>query len=392
MKRLVVLPLVLIAAGSSAGAESTESWAKWTKERAEALEAIGQYEDAIEEWTALAQLTPDDVLPLSRAAVLAVEAPVLRGKDLEAGSATLQAAQQFVRIGISRGGQGDAGLAYAVGRIYFAESKWAMAWSTLSDAKQWGFDPVRVRYWHYRAAVNRSASLVDTGRAQDAVDELEFLLKAQPGHPDERLLLIDLAAANLRIQQPEVATKLLDGLLAKSPADADAHYLRGLIHAEGGRLDEAVKCFEDTLRFATASYSDRTYRNALMKMCDVQIKLDRLDDAEKTAARFKVLDKDDADGIFALGRVKQARGDVAGAAENFRRVKRMRPDWTENLINLQQVLHLAGEEKEADEVAKAIADLRRKREAEQSKDHTPIRPSPPQGPAPSPPVAEPEKK
>jgi len=385
-RHLLPLVLVAIAAASSTAGETSDAWAKFSRSRAEQLEALGQYEDAIEEWMALAQLAPDDVLPFSRAAVLAVETPVLRGKDLEAGSSTFGAAQQFVRMGIARGGQGDAGLAYAVGRLYFAERKWAMAWATLSDAKQWGFDPVRVRYWHYRAAVNRSAALVDAGRAQDAVDELEFLLKAQPGHPEERFLLVDLAAANLRIQQPDVAQKILENLIATAPGEADAHYLLGIVFSEAGRLPEAEKCFEDTLRYATASYADKTYRDALLKLCDVQIKLDRLDDAERTANRFKVLDKEDADGLYALGRVKQARGDAAGAALNFRRVKRMRPDWLENLINLQQVLHLAGEDKEAEEVGRSVDEVKRKREAEDAKQHVPITQTPP---APKP---EPDKK
>jgi tetratricopeptide (TPR) repeat protein len=373
----LVLVVVLGAAASSTGGETTDSWARWSRERAERLEALGQYEDAIEEWMALAQLTPNDVLPFSRAAVLAVETPVLRGKDLEANSTTFGAAQQFVRMGIARGGQGDAGLAYAVGRLYFAERKWAMAWSTLSDAKLWGFDPVRVRYWHYRAAVNRSAALVDAGRAQDAVDELEFLLKAQPGHPEERFLLIDLAAANLHIQQPDVAQKILENLIATAPGEADAHYLLGIVFADGGRLPEAQKCFEDTLRYATASFADQTYRSALLKLCDVQIKLGRLDDAEQTANRFKVLDKEDAEGLYALGRVKQARGEVADAALNFRRVMRLRPEWVENLINLQQVLHLAGEEKDADEIGRRVDEIKRKREAEAANQQVPITQSPP---------------
>lgn len=379
MNRRYLLPLALVALGaaSTSAGETTDSWAKWTEERAESLEAIGLYEDAIEEWMALAQLEPDAVRPFSRAAVLAVETPVLRGKDLESGSTTFGAAQQFVRMGIARGGQGDAGLAYAVGRLYFAEKKWAMAWSTLSDAKQWGFDPVRVRYWHYRAAVNRSAALVDAGRAQDAVDELEFLLKAQPGHPEERFLLVDLAAANLRIQQPDVAQRILEDIIAKSPGESDAHYLLGIVFAEGGRLPEAAKCFEDTLRFATASYADQTYRSALLKLCDVEIKLGRLDDAEATANKFKVLDKDDADGLYALGRVKQARSDFAGAVLNFRRVGRLRPEWLENLVNLQQVLHLSGEDKEAEEIGRRIDELKKKRDAEDATNHVPIDQTPP---------------
>jgi tetratricopeptide (TPR) repeat protein len=328
------------------------------------LERAGRFDEAIEEWTVVARLRPDLIEPFSRAAVLAVEMPILRKQQLDPHSKTADLAQRLIQSGVARGGQGDPGLAYAAGRLQLAAGKWSSAWQLLSDAKQWGFDPVRVRFWYYRAAVNRGAMLAEAGRAQDALDDLEFLRATQPDHPDERFLLVDLAVVRSALDEPEDAKKILEEVLAKTPGAADAHYLYALILIRQGRLEEAEKKLEETMRYATGSFSDKEYRNALLKLCDVQLKLDRLDDAEKSVNRFMELAKDDPDGLFVLGRVKQGRGQFEEAAKLFRRVARMAPQWLETLINLKKVLHEMGEEAEAEEIGRRIIEIEKKRSAE----------------------------
>lgn len=366
MQRHIVtaLAMVLLAAAPAAAQETTRDWELWSRRRAADLERDGRYEDAIEEWTVVARLRPASFEPYSRAAVLAVEMPVLRQQQLESHSPAAQLAEKLIQQGVARGGQGDPGLAYAAGRLQLAAGKWGAAWRLLSDAKQWGFDPVRARFWQYRAAVNRGAMLVEAGRAQEAVEELEFLRRTQPQHPDERTLVIDLAAAKNAMDEPEVAKKLLDEVLAKTPAAADAHYLYSLILVKQGHLEEAEKRFVETMRCATGSFSSREYRNALLKLCDVQLKLDRLDEAEKSAQQFLALSKDDPDGLFALGRVKQGRGELEEAAKLFRRVARMYPQWLDTLVNLKKVLHQMGEEKEAEEIGRRIDAIEQKRAAD----------------------------
>lgn len=363
-RTLTCATLVLGFAATAAAAETTRDWERWSRARAEALEREGRYEDAIEEWTVVARLRPDLVEPLSRAAVLAVEMPILRKQQLEPRSPAADLAERLIQTAVARGGQGDPGLAYAAGRLQLAAGKWGSAWRLLSDAKQWGFDPVRARFWHYRAAINRGAMLVEAGRAQEAIEELEFLRAAQPDHPDERFLLVDIAAARNAMDEPEVAKKILEQVIAKTPGAADAHYLYALILMKQGRLDEAEKKLEETIRYATGSFSDKEYRNALLKLCDVQLKLDQLDAAEQSANRFLSLAKDDPDGLFMLGRVKQGRGQLEEAAKLFRRVARMAPQWLETLVNLKKVLHQMGEETEADEIGRRIVEIEKRRSSE----------------------------
>ena len=352
--------LLAFAAVASAE-ETTGSWDAWCRTRSEELERMGQFEDAIEELLCLARLHPGDVAPLSRAAVLAVDAPQIRGKELRKGTPAFALVEQCVREAVTRWGHGDAGLAYVIGRMKFAEGNWATAWKMFGQARDTGFDPAIARFWHYRAAVNRAAMQIDAGRLQDAIDDLDGLLRALPGHPDEDSLLINLAAAHHRFQEPDVALALLKRVLDRSPERSEAHYLWGVVLAEQGKLDESLNRLREAMSRAPATPDSRTYRDALLKIIDVQIKLDKVDDAEASANQYLAIAKDSPEGIYARGRVRQAKNDLDGALLDFRRAARMLPDSVDTLVNLKQTLHLLGENDEADAVGRRIDAIRRRR-------------------------------
>lgn len=369
--RAAALAAFLALGATARGGETTADWVRWSRERAESLERDGRAEDAIEEWAAMAQIDPRNPEPIVRAAVLAVETPEFRGHELVPGTPMFRHAERFVRLGVARGAFVQPGLAYVVGRLRFAEGRWADSWRAFSDAKQLGFDPVRARHWHYRAAVNRAAAFIDAGRPQEAMDELTALRAAQPGHPDEPYLLVDLASAKFRMMEPEVAKTILDEVIARTPGNADAHYLRAYILLEQGQLEEAVTRFRETLTHATASYSDRVHRNGLLRLSEALLKLDRLDEAEKTIQQVLDLENDDPDALFTLGRVRHARRDLDGAVKLYRRVARLTPDSLTRLVALKQVLHQLGETEEADEVGRRITEIQKRLAEEQADPNAP---------------------
>ena len=102
MRPRLVLCVVLVLAAVAAAEETTASWEKWSRERALVIERRGQFEDAIEEWVAVSHLRPGDVRSLSRAAVLAVDADHIRGKEFTTGSALYSLAERFVQDAIPR--------------------------------------------------------------------------------------------------------------------------------------------------------------------------------------------------------------------------------------------------------------------------------------------------
>lgn len=376
-----VLPLaVALVAGlaSAAAAETTDEWVKFGQSRAALLEKQGRYEEAVEEWISVGSLTPSDAKPLIRAAVLAVETPVYRGAELDRSSPLFGMAQQCVRQAMLRWGQGDPALSYVIGRLQYAEKKWAAAARSLGDATRGGFDPLRTRLWFYRATVNRSVVLIENNRAQDALKDLEAMRQSMPGHPDEHFLIVDLAAAHRGVQEHETAMKLVDEEIARDPGAADAMYLRGKILSEQGKLEEAEDGFRKTMM--RTQYGEKLYRDALLRLGEVDIKLDRLDAAETAARQYLALAKDDAEGLFLLGKVEQARGKLDDAVKLFRRVRRQNPGAMDTLVSLRQVLYQLGLKDEGEEVQKQIEDIQRRINAELLGEPAP----PPPGSAPPP--------
>ena len=74
--------------------------------------------------------------------------------------------------------------------------------------------------------------------------------------------------------------------------------------------------------------------------------------------------KDDPEGLFLLGRVKQAQNDLDGALRLFRQSARLLPEAYDTLMNLKMILFQLGETQEADEVGKRLLELQKKRDAE----------------------------
>jgi tetratricopeptide (TPR) repeat protein len=363
MRALSRAGVLVLTAGAFAG-EDTQSWRLWEKDRIAELEWQGLYDEAIEESLVLSVLAPEDSRPLAHAARLAVESPTLRGGELIAPSPLFDIAQRCVRDAIGRWGQGDPTLAYAIGRLAFAQKKWPTAYRMFLEAKERGFEPPIVRLWLYRAAVNRAPLLIESGRGGEVVGELERLRTTLPGHPDERSLLVNLAAAHHRIQESEAAIRILEELVRKAPDAAEAYYLWGIVLRDKGDFEGAEARFRDALRHASATFRQETYRDSLLRLSEVLVKLNRLDDAEAMARQHLEIAKDDPGGLFALARVAQARGDLPEAVRLFRRVARLQPDALDTLLALKQVLYQLNETKEADQVDARIQEILRRREAD----------------------------
>jgi tetratricopeptide (TPR) repeat protein len=367
MRVRFLVPVALLAAVAAAE-ETTSSWEKWSRERADALVRQGSFEEAIEELNAVARLRPSDVKPLSRAAVLAVEADQVRGKELATGSPLFSLADRMVQEAVPRWGQSDPGLAYAVGRLRYVQRDWGRSWRMLRQAKETGFDPLLSRFWYYRAVVNRSVMLIDQQRFIEAKDSLAEMAVAMPEHPQRNFLEINLAASHRGLDEPEEAMKLLRTVLERTPDIASAHYQWGLILARQGRLEEAVSRLREAMRYASASSDRGTFRNALLQLGDAELKMGKPDDADATAKQALAMDRDDPEALFLQGRVFQDKNDLDHALPLYRRVARLRPDALETLEKLAQVLYQLGLKDEADEVRHKIDDLRRKREANSNGD------------------------
>ncbi|MBN1240053.1 MAG: tetratricopeptide repeat protein, partial [Gammaproteobacteria bacterium] len=92
-----------------------------------------------------------------------------------------------------------------------------------------------------RAALeaDRVVALVDAGRPQEAVGQLERLRRN--GQPVPRHALAAAAAAHLRLEQPERAVELLEAAAAAAPDDASLQFDLVFAYLDAERHDDALR-------------------------------------------------------------------------------------------------------------------------------------------------------
>ena len=90
------------------------------------------------------------------------------------------------------------------------------------------------------AEIQSALGLFEAGQSAEAIDQLLRLAGANPANPWPPY---ELARLHANLMEPEAAEAWIDALLRHEPLLAAAHYLRGLILQETGRLDASLQSF-----------------------------------------------------------------------------------------------------------------------------------------------------
>lgn len=219
----------------------------------------------------------------------------------------------------------------------------------VQELRRWELDPLNPSgSW-----LNRSRINAHLGRTNEAFDDLNQALQADPGNEEALLDRATLLAINGYVEEavgdlnhlleldPENREALLleattlfysgqfvnavaaaDLLLLLNPSDQDALLIRANANLEGERFEEAVADYDRILEvipreFAADIYIQRGFANAL---------LGRTDDA---IADFHVVsfDPENLPSLILLrGDLSQRAGDLEDALADFDRVLEIRPD------------------------------------------------------------------
>ncbi|MCE9638515.1 MAG: hypothetical protein K8T90_22670, partial [Planctomycetes bacterium] len=187
-----------LAAERAYGDADQARWADWHRKRAIRLEAEGRRGEAVEEWHALTLIDPTDVGAAVRAAVAMVTVICEPPAEPKPTDPTYQVAEQLIREAVGRGAVHDPALAFAMGRLSFADGNYKDAQDMLGFAHRRGYDPAQSRLWHWRSVVSATSGLLDKGENDMAIARLERMLKDDPQHPDAPAAKINLATAYSR--------------------------------------------------------------------------------------------------------------------------------------------------------------------------------------------------
>jgi Flp pilus assembly protein TadD len=176
----------------------------------------------------------------------------------------------------------------------------------------------------------------------DATDEMgELLLQLLP------------AAADFATLRADVGRKVLAGDLAgdekrvaDAPGDPLAHNALGVAYFQSGRVDEAVKQFDEAIRLKPDEPT------AHFNLSLIGMTQGRLDDAAQHLLRAIAARPDYAEAHNNLGIILMRQGTLDPAILQFREVLRIHPESADAHYNLGRALLAAGQ------VAEAVVHLR----------------------------------
>ncbi len=307
---------------------------------------LGRAEEARDSFRHATDLSPDEVsgwYGLARA-------------ELRAGNA---AAAVKMLEGLTERRSNDPYLQQLLGLAYrdagdMEKARFALSQGTPQKAPGWR-DPWRgrIRQFHvgFGASMKKAEALINAGRFQEAIDQLEPL---RAEHPDDPALTTNLSIAYRNVGRTEEAFQLLlDGLetdpdffgyhlnisaayqrkgdieralhhldrtIEINPTLGTAYERRGRLMMQGRRLEEALKDFDAALSYDARSPTALVYKGL------VQAELKQWEDAAETLeiATQTYPSLNDAHIGLALVRIAQRRWD--DAESSLKRAEQLNPN------------------------------------------------------------------
>ena len=186
---------------------------------------------------------------------------------------------------------------------------------------------------HSPRAIDHAQSLLATGRAAEALAELDTLLQHDQRQAEawvqRSLALILLARHNEALAAADQALRLM-------PAHPNAHSYRGSALLSLGRLDEALAAYDRVLALAPkAAVAHYNRGNALRRLGRWQAALDSLEQALRLQPRYP-------DALTVTGLVLQSLGDRDGALACFDAALQMQPQAADVHYNRALLLLASG--------------------------------------------------
>ncbi|HYH85879.1 MAG TPA: tetratricopeptide repeat protein [Pyrinomonadaceae bacterium] len=134
-----------------------------------------------------------------------------------------------------------------------------------------------------------------------------------------------MGATFLKLNQTKEAVSALRQAVRMNPKHADAFFQLGNAYDKLGQPDEAAKAFTQAVRLNPSD------ADAYFNLGNEQSKLSRHKEAAQAYAQAVKLKPDDADARFRLGVAHLRSGNLAGANEQLKALKSLKPEIAEQL-------------------------------------------------------------
>lgn len=174
----------------------------------------------------------------------------------------------------------------------------------------------------YRDVLAASPDHVDAGhylgmvyyQQGDLARALEFVAAAARSRPDDAAILANLGLVLLGAGRNGEAGQVLERSLKLRPEQPDALLNMALARAGQGRVDDAAACYRRVLELVPG------HAGARLSLAQILLNARRPEDASTALEAGLALDPADPELRLALGQSRELSGDLAGAADCYRRV------------------------------------------------------------------------
>ena len=182
--------------------------------------------------------------------------------------------------------------------------------------------------------INSVIALYSKGQIQEALDNVETLIKDYPNEP----LLFNISGVCYKaIGQLDAAVKSFENALAIKPDYTEVNYNLGLTFQELAQPEDAVKCYEKALAV------NPDYAEAHNNLGVTLKKLGQLDAAVKCYEKALAVNPDYAEAHTNLGNAFKELGQLDAAVKCYEKALAIRPDYDEAHNNLGVTLYDLGQ-------------------------------------------------
>jgi tetratricopeptide (TPR) repeat protein len=192
----------------------------------------------------------------------------------------------------------------------------------------------------------RGRELIELGRYQEALDNLEITSEVLKDHP---LVLLSMGACYDGMKQPEKAIEYFERSLAISDKVPDLHVKTGALLVERGRYPEAIVHFRKALAIADSASTRAHLAAALGHTGQLKEAAAEFDRAQAAGAQL------DAAFQNNWGSVLAQQGLYLQAIPHFREACRLNPQFSSAYFNWGRALEDAGNPSEAIKVFEVAA-------------------------------------
>lgn len=228
-------------------------------------------------------------------------------------------------------------------RTLFEGGSWGDAERILDRLARTHPDNTQVRYWLGLAYLRQE-------KLEQGVAQLE---KAAGMAPDDQRLKTELARAYRMAGRAEGARRLLEEVISEAADDLreEAGLELGELHAEDGRLDEAVQVLEQVVKMSSSSEQAKEARQRLeglygrlaasvtqalqvgegdadsaMALARKLLKKNDLDEAQKILVVYQERFPDDPQGYYWLGQIFMKKREFSAAIDQMEKSVSVAPD------------------------------------------------------------------